>query len=49
MVIQLFSESYGTLELDIDGFGTYKLRFVSQVEDTADELIAFLQGVMNQE
>jgi hypothetical protein len=49
MVIQLFSESYGTLELDIDGFGTYKLRFVSQVEDTADELIAFLQGVMNRE
>ena len=49
MVIQLFSESYGTLELDIDGFGTYKLRFVSQVEDTADELIAFLQGVMNRD
>jgi hypothetical protein len=49
IVIHLFSESYGTLELDIDGFGTYKLRFVSQVEDTVDELIAFLQDVMNQE
>ena len=49
IVIHLFSESYGTLELDIDGFGTYKLRFVSQVEDTTDEIIRFLQKAMDRE
>lgn len=49
IVVHMFSESYGTVELEIDGYGTFKLRFVSQAEDTADDLIAFLQGVMNRE
>ena len=42
ILIHLFSEEYGSIELDIPGYGSYKMYFVSQVRDTASELIDFL-------
>ena len=42
LLTHLFSEKYGDLILDVPGYGSYKLRFVSNVKTTADELIAFL-------
>ena len=45
IIIHLFSEEYGTVYLEIPNEGKFKMRFVSQAQDTADELISFMQGV----
>ena len=42
LLTHLFSENYGDLSLDVPGYGSYRLCFVSDVKATADELIAFL-------
>lgn len=49
LVIHLVSEKYGDLDLDVPGYGSYKLRFVSNVHATSNELIAFINGVLNNE
>jgi hypothetical protein len=40
----LLSEKYGDLDLDVPGYGSYKLRFVANVYATANELIAFINA-----
>ena len=47
LLVHLVSEKYGDLDLDIPGYGSYKLRFVSNVQETADGLIAFINEVIN--
>ncbi len=47
LMIHLFSEQYGDLTLDVPGYGSYKLRFVSNVRETADELLSFLNESVN--
>jgi hypothetical protein len=47
ILVHYCAERYGTLILELDGFGKYKLYFVSQVQKTSDELIAFLDKAMN--
>lgn len=42
LLTHLFSENYGDLSLDVPGYGSYRLRFVSDVKATADKLITFL-------
>jgi hypothetical protein len=42
MLIHLCSDEYGRIDLDIDGFGSYKLYFVSHAEDMESELLGFL-------
>ena len=42
LLTHMFSEKYGDLSLDVPGHGSYRLRFVSNVKATADELLAFL-------
>ena len=42
LLTHLFSENYGDLSLDVPGHGSYRLRFVSDVKVTADELTSFL-------
>lgn len=42
LMIHLFSEEYGDLILDVPGYGSYKLCFVSNVKETADALMTFL-------
>ena len=47
ILIHLCSDEYGRIDLDIDGFGSYKLYFVPHVEDKKGELFRFFDGVMN--
>jgi hypothetical protein len=47
LLTHLLSEKYGDLDLDIPGYGSYKLRFVSHVQETADDLIAFINEALN--
>ena len=47
MLIHLCSDEYGKIDLDIDGFGSYKLYFVPHAEDMENELLRFFDGVMN--
>ena len=47
IVIHLFSEQYGDLVVEIPDYGTYKLRFVPRVQETADEFIAFIYQAIN--
>ena len=42
IIMYLLSERYGDIYLDIPGYGEYRLRFVSNVRNSADELIHFL-------
>lgn len=46
-LIHLCTEKYGKLILEIPGFGTYKMYFVSYVQDTADNLIRFIDNKIN--
>ena len=47
MVIHLCSDEYGRIDLDIDGFGSYKLYFVPHAQDMESELLRFFNDVMN--
>lgn len=47
LLVHLVSEEYGDISLDISGYGSFKLYFVSNVEDTADELIDFINVAIN--
>ena len=47
MLIHLCSEEYGRIDLDIDGFGSYKLYFVPHAEYMESELLRFFNAVMN--
>ena len=47
LIVHLISEKYGDLVLDIPEYGEYKMRFVSNVQSTANELIAFIRSEQN--
>lgn len=47
MLIHLCSVEYGRIDLDIDGFGSYKLYFVPHAAEMENELFKFFDGVMN--
>ena len=47
IVIHLLSDEYGSVRLEIEGFGNYKLRFVPHAKDMESELLRFFNGVMN--
>ena len=47
IVIHLCSDEYGRIDLDIDGFGSYKLYFVPHAKNMESELFRFFDGVMN--
>lgn len=47
IVIHLCSDEYGRIDLDIEGFGNYKLYFVPHAEYMEGELLRFFNGVMN--
>jgi hypothetical protein len=47
ILIHYCSDEYGKINLDIDGFGRYKLLFVPHAEAMEGELLKFFNGVMN--
>ena len=47
ILIHLCSDEYGRIDLDIDGFGSYKLYFVPHAKNMESELFRFFDGVMN--
>ena len=47
ILIHLCSDEYGRIDLDIDGFGSYKLYFVPHAKDMESELLRFFDAVMN--
>ena len=47
IVIHLCSDEYGKIDLDIEGFGSYKLYFVPHAKDMEGELFRFFNNVMN--
>ena len=47
ILMHFFSEKYGNVVLEIEGYGTYKMRFVAHAQDTADDLIRFIDQAMN--
>ena len=47
ILIHLCSDEYGRIDLDIDGFGSYKLYFVPHAKDMESKLFSFFDGVMN--
>ena len=42
LLTYFLSENYGDLSLDVPGYGSYKLYFVSNVQETADQLTNIL-------
>ena len=47
LMIHLFSDKYGDLSIDVPGHRCYKLRFVSHVEDTANDFLHFIGSAIN--
>ena len=46
-IIHIFSEYYGTVILELPGYGNFKMRFVSNAEETGDNLIRFIREVLD--
>lgn len=47
IVVNLLSEEFGDVVLEIPGFGNYKARFVSYANATRDQLVEFLNAELN--
>mgnify|MGYP003303738289 CR=1 FL=1 len=47
ILIHLCSDEYGRIDLDIEGFGNYKLYFVPHATAMESQLFRFFDGVMN--
>jgi hypothetical protein len=47
ILIHFLSEEYGDIYMYIKGFGKYRIRFVSHVTETAEELSRFVTELLN--
>ena len=47
LLTHLFSENYGDLSLDVPEYGSYRIRFVSNVKASRNELMTFLCNAEN--
>ena len=48
-VVHMVSEQYGDLDIDIPGYGEFKLRYVANVYATSNQLIAYINNALNSE
>ena len=46
-IIHIFSSNYGTVILEIENFGKFKMPFVANAEDVANELLGFIKEKIN--
>ncbi len=46
-LVHMFSERYGDIYLEVPGYGEYRMRFVSDVTRTADELVGFIKAAID--
>ena len=46
-IIHIFSSNYGTVVLEIENFGKFKMPFVANAEDVANELLGFIKEKIN--
>ena len=46
-IIHIFSEYYGTVILELPGYGKFKMRFVANAEESGDNLIRFIREVLD--
>ena len=46
-IIHVFSEYYGTVILELPGYGKFKMRFVANAEESGDNLIRFIREVLD--
>lgn len=46
-MVHMFSERYGDIYLEVPGYGEYRMRFVSDVTRTADELVGFIKAAID--
>ena len=44
VIIHIFSSNYGDVFLEVPGYGRYKMPFVANAEDVANELACFVSG-----
>ena len=49
LVVHLVSEQYGDLDIDIPGYGEFKLRYVANVYATSNQIIAYINNALNSE
>ena len=47
ILLYFFSEEYGNVVLEIEGYGSYRMRFVPRAYDLARELADYFDKVMN--
>ena len=46
-IIHTFSSNYGTVYLEVENFGKFKMPFVANAEDVANQLIGFIREQIN--
>jgi hypothetical protein len=47
IITNIFSNEYGTITLELEEFGSYKIRFAAHAQEASDELIRFIDQAMN--
>ena len=47
LVVHMVSEQYGDLDIDIPGYGNFKLRYVSNVYATSNQIITYINNALN--
>jgi hypothetical protein len=45
IIVHAFSYKYGTIILDIPDYGTYKMPFVANAQEVAEELVSFIDDL----
>ena len=47
LIVHMFSDKYGDIVLKVPGYGTYRMRFISQVYTTGEDFSRFIDEIAN--